>query len=80
MNTTKLQTKTEKTTFEKFYQGWPHFQNLTVYDDKVVFILPNHKQAADSYALAQKRINDLCLPLKAELTGQLSNTFIVKEA
>lgn len=80
MNRPNLVIKNGKTNFQKFYEGWPHFKSLNVYEDMVVFTLPNPKLAEDSYLKAQQRINELCLPLKAEQTGKLSNTFIVRKA
>lgn len=81
MNTaSKLNNQNEKTSLEKFYQGWPHFKSINVHEDMAVFTLPTPKLAENSYLKAQERINDLCLPLRAERTGLLSNTFLVREA
>ena len=66
---------------EKFYKGFHDFSSLDVQGDKLIFKLPSPSLVQDAYLAAQKRINELCLPLEAKLTGHrlLSNTFIVKE-
>lgn len=77
---TKINQNSINPNFEKFYKGWFHFLGINVQPDMVIFTLPDPKKADDSYLKAQERINQLCLPLTAERTGKLSNTFIVKEA
>lgn len=72
--------QSSKSAFERFYQG-SNFFNITLNGDTLIVHLSAPKYVKDAYLAAQKRINDLCLPLEAKLAGheRLSNIFIVKE-
>jgi aspartate ammonia-lyase len=73
-----MQTQTEKSNLEKFYQGWPHFQSMNMGENFIVFKV-ELKYVESSIAKAKQRIKELNLPLIVVGTSSWSNTFIVKE-
>ncbi len=66
---------------ETFSKGFNHFSNMNMMEDKIIYKTA-YGYAADAVLAAQKRINELCLPLRAYNAGHplLSNTFVVKPA
>jgi hypothetical protein len=78
MNTAKIQNNPVNPSLQKFNKGFKHFMSIDVQPEQVIFILPNSKRVPDAMAEANKRINELCLPLEALAVGRLSNNFIVR--
>lgn len=62
---------------EKFYKGFKHFSALDVQPEQIIFRTA-YSRVVDCVKEANKRINELCLPLEALPFGGLSNNFIVR--
>lgn len=76
---TKVKKQIEKSSLEKFYQGWPHFQSMNMCENFIVFKVPHVKQVADCIKKAKQRIAEKQLPLEVVSGGKIFNTFIVKK-
>lgn len=64
---------------EKFYKGFNHYSNLNVEPEQLTFTTAK-SCVVDAYKAAERRINQLCLPLSVHLptATNILNVFIVK--
>lgn len=71
--------KSQKTEFQRFYEGFHSFQNMELDNEGITFFLRSPNLVESAILDASKRIDDMGLNLIVEATGKCSTTFIVRE-
>jgi hypothetical protein len=76
---TNATNQAEKSTLEKFYQGFHSFTRMYVEEDKITFFVERQDKVTACMMDAEKRIKALNLPLLVTRPSDISRHYIVSE-